>query len=92
MYLSIFESGEKVAAEALPIDPASLYRAFEQVADGRKKKGKRYPLPLLLTLLRLRQTGRRNHDQWYRGLEQRTTKLAALAIELAEALPDQFHV
>ncbi len=53
MYLSIFERGEKVAAEALPIDPASLYRAFEQVADGRKKKGKRYPLPLLLTLLML---------------------------------------
>ncbi len=53
MYLSIFESGEKVAAEALPIDPASLYRAFEQVADGRKQKGKRYPLPLLLPLLML---------------------------------------
>jgi hypothetical protein len=30
-----------------------LYRAFEQVRDGRKKKGKRYPLPLLLTLLML---------------------------------------
>ncbi len=37
----------------MTIDPASLYRAFEQVADGRKKKGKRYPLPLLLTLLML---------------------------------------
>jgi hypothetical protein len=53
MYLSIFESGEPEAAEGLSIDPASLYRAFEQVADGRKKKGKRYPLPLLLTLLLL---------------------------------------
>jgi predicted transposase YbfD/YdcC len=53
MYLSIFESGEKVAAERLSIDPASLYCAFEQVRDGRKKKGKRYPLPLLLTLLLL---------------------------------------
>lgn len=53
MYLSIFESGEKVAAERLTIDPASLYGAFEQVADGRKKKGKRYPLPLLLALLML---------------------------------------
>jgi hypothetical protein len=30
-----------------------LYRAFEQVTDGRRKKGKRYPLPLLLTLLML---------------------------------------
>jgi hypothetical protein len=54
MYLSIFASAEEMAAEALTIDPASLYSAFEQVADGRKKKGRRYPLPLLLTLLRLR--------------------------------------
>ena len=53
MYLSIFESGEPEAAEGLSIDPASLYRAFEQVTDGRKKKGKRYPLPLLLTVLML---------------------------------------
>ena len=51
MYLSIFDAGEKVAAEGLSVDPASLYCAFEQVTDGRKKKGKRYPLPLLLTLL-----------------------------------------
>ena len=49
MYLNIFESGDEV----LTIDPASLYGAFEQVTDGRKKKGKRYPLPLLLTLLLL---------------------------------------
>ena len=53
MYLSIFESGEPGAVEALSIGPASVYSAFEQVTDGRKKKGKRYPLPLLLTLLLL---------------------------------------
>jgi len=53
MYLSIFDGGEPGAAEGLSIDPASLYCAFEQVRDGRKKKGKRYPLPLLLTLLLL---------------------------------------
>jgi predicted transposase YbfD/YdcC len=53
MYLSIFETGEKVAAAGLNIDPTSLYCAFEHVTDGRKKKGKRYPLPLLLTLLLL---------------------------------------
>ena len=53
MYLNIFESGEKEATTALSIDAASLYSAFEQVTDGRKKKGKRYPLPLLLTLLML---------------------------------------
>lgn len=53
MYLSIFESGEEGAPAGLSIDPASLYRAFEHVTDGRKAKGKRYPLPLLLTLLML---------------------------------------
>ncbi len=53
MYLSIFENGDEGAAEALSIDPASLYGAFEQVRDGRKRKGKRYPLPLLLTVLML---------------------------------------
>src|SRR5690348_6242098 len=53
MYLSIFETGEEPASDRLRMDPASLYTAFEQVTDGRKKKGKRYPLPLLLTLLLL---------------------------------------
>src|SRR5260370_32425313 len=53
MSLSTFELGDKVAAEALSIDPASLYSAFEQVRDGGKRKGKRYPVPLLLTLLLL---------------------------------------
>src|SRR5579885_2708497 len=53
MYLSIVQDVEKEAVEGLSIDPASLYRAFEQVTDGRKAKGKRYPLPLLLTLLLL---------------------------------------
>src|SRR6266702_5781832 len=53
MYLSIFDGGEKAAVEVLSSDPASLYCAFEQVRDGRKRKGKRYPLPLLLTVLML---------------------------------------
>jgi len=53
MYLRIFDGGQTAAAEALSIDPASLYGAFEQVTDGRKNKGKRYPLPFLLTLLML---------------------------------------
>ena len=53
MYLTIFEKAEKAGIEVLTIAPASLYHAFEQVTDGRKAKGKRYPLPLLLTLLLL---------------------------------------
>jgi predicted transposase YbfD/YdcC len=57
MYLSIFENGEPGAVEGLSIDPASLYHAFEQVTDGRKPKGKRYPLSLILTLLMLGKLG-----------------------------------
>ena len=53
MYLTMFESVEKAVAQGLIMDPDSLYSAFEQVTDGRKKQGKRYPLPLLLTLLLL---------------------------------------
>jgi hypothetical protein len=53
MYLSIFDEGEQVDPGSFSIDPASLYRAFAQVKDGRKKKGKRYPLALILTLLLL---------------------------------------
>lgn len=53
MNLTIFDDGEQVDQEALAIEAASLYRAFEQVKDGRKSKGKRYPLALLLTLILL---------------------------------------
>src|ERR1700687_2419649 len=53
MKRSIFEEGEQVGQGARSLDPPSLYRAFEQVKDGRKQKGKRYPLALILTLLML---------------------------------------
>jgi predicted transposase YbfD/YdcC len=53
MYNSIFDHGEQIGNEALAVDAASFYQAFEQVKDGRKKKGKRYPLALLLTLILL---------------------------------------
>ncbi len=92
MYLSIFDSGEKVAAEGLTIDPASLYSAFAQVADGRKKKGKRYPLPLLLTLLLL---GKLAGETTVNGIVdscERKTSLAARSIELAEAVSHQFNL
>jgi hypothetical protein len=92
MYLSICENGDEGAAEALSIDPASLYGAFEQVRDGRGKKGKRYPLPLLLTVLML---GKLAGETSVNGIVdscERTTSLVALSIELAEALSDQFHV
>ncbi len=53
MNLTIFDHCEQVSQEALKVDTASLYRAFEHVKDGRERKGKRYPLELLLTLILL---------------------------------------
>ena len=92
MNLSIFESGEKVVAQALTIDPASLYCAFEQVADGRKKKGKRSPLPRFVTLLLL---GKLAGETTVSGIVdscQRKTSVVARSIGLAQALSDQFDV
>jgi predicted transposase YbfD/YdcC len=51
--LIIFDQVAQINQESLVIEPASLYQAFEQVKDGRGKKGKRYPLPLILTLIML---------------------------------------
>jgi predicted transposase YbfD/YdcC len=53
MDLITFAVVEQINQESLEIDAASLYRAFEQVKDGRGKKGIRYPLALILTLIML---------------------------------------
>jgi predicted transposase YbfD/YdcC len=51
--LITFNQAEQIEQESLTVDAASLYRAFEQVKDGRGKKGKRYPLAFILTLIML---------------------------------------
>jgi len=53
MDLSTFGQVEQISQHALTIDAASLYRAFEQVKDRRGKKGTRYPLAFVLTLIML---------------------------------------
>jgi predicted transposase YbfD/YdcC len=53
MDLTTFDQGEQVGQESLMIDTASFYQAFEQVKDGRGRRGKRYPLALILTLIML---------------------------------------
>jgi DDE_Tnp_1-associated len=50
MNLTIVDPVEEVAPGPFPIDPTSLYHAFAQVQDGRKRRGKRYPVALILTL------------------------------------------
>jgi hypothetical protein len=41
----------ELVGQAEPIDALSLYAAFQDLPDGRKKRGVRYPLALLLTLI-----------------------------------------
>ena len=53
MDLTIFATGGQARQDAGVIDHASLYCAFEKVKDGRKKKGVRYPLAFVLTLITL---------------------------------------
>lgn len=53
MNLTICDSLLPGTPTPLPIDPQSLYAALEQVKDGRKRRGKRYPLALIFTLLLL---------------------------------------
>jgi predicted transposase YbfD/YdcC len=53
MDLSIFEQSGQVSQESLAINPASLYQAFEKVKDRRERKGTRYPLAFVLTLIML---------------------------------------
>jgi predicted transposase YbfD/YdcC len=53
MNLTICDALLPTPSAACEISPGSLYHALEQVKDGRKARGKRYPLALILTLLLL---------------------------------------
>ena len=53
MDLSTFDEGAQFSQGSLAISPASFYREFEKVKDRRGKKGRRFPLPFVLTLLML---------------------------------------
>ena len=53
MNLSTLDQIGQGGQDSLAIDPASLYHALEQVKDRRGKKGTRYPLAFLLTLILL---------------------------------------
>jgi DDE_Tnp_1-associated/Transposase DDE domain len=53
MNLSTLGPIGQASQESLAVDPASLYHALEQVKDKRGKRGQRYPLAFLLTLILL---------------------------------------
>lgn len=53
MNLTIFDAVQQSPSGACARDARSLYHALEHVKDGRKARGKRYPLALILTLVLL---------------------------------------
>jgi hypothetical protein len=53
MDLTTFDQVEQIGQESLAINAASLYQAFGKVKDGRGKKGVRFPIELILTLVTL---------------------------------------
>jgi hypothetical protein len=63
IHLTIFDQAVQPGQEPLARDAASLYRAFEQVKDGRGKKGRRYPLVFFFYLDSLRKDGRDERSQ-----------------------------
>src|SRR5260370_8174827 len=75
-------TGDQVAQGSygsLAIDAASLYRAFEQVKDRRGKKGKRYTLALILTLIMLaKMAGETKIDGMVYWIELRKKELKSL--------------
>ena len=51
MNYTTFEEAMKQADVPVEVDAHSVYRAFEQVVDGRHKRGVRYSVALILTLI-----------------------------------------
>src|SRR5690349_13944547 len=57
-YITLSEAMEQVGRGLeQEIDALSVYRAFEQVEDGRHKRGVRYSVALILTLILLGKLG-----------------------------------
>lgn len=51
MNYNMFQEVMEPVRDEPQIDALSVYRAFEQIQDGRKKRGVRYSVPLILTLI-----------------------------------------
>src|SRR5271157_6266447 len=51
MNYTTFQEAVEQAELPMEVDALSVYRAFEQVADGRHKRGVRYSVALILTLI-----------------------------------------
>jgi predicted transposase YbfD/YdcC len=77
--LTTFGQTEQIDQLSVSIDAVSLYRAFEQVKDGRGKKGKRYPLAFILTLILLgKMAGQTKIDGIINWINERKKELKKL--------------
>jgi predicted transposase YbfD/YdcC len=76
IHLTIFDQAAQLGREPLARDAASLYQAFEQVKDGRGKKGRRYPLALLFTLILLgKMVGMKDLNQIVAWIDERKSMI-----------------
>ena len=79
MYCSILDQIGQLGQGAVEVDAVSLYRAFEQVKDGRGKKGKRYPLAFLLTMILLgKMAGQTKMDGIINWIHERSKEIKKL--------------
>lgn len=79
MDFTMLGEGAQLLQGSLIIEEASLYKAFEQVKDGRKEKGKRYPLALILSLLFLgKMAGEKNIKGVVEWVQERKNLLKQL--------------
>ena len=73
-YNMLQEVMEQAADEQQQIEALSVYRAFEQIEDGRHKRGVRYSSALILTLIVLAKmagmTSLAGIAEWVRGLSR----------------------
>jgi len=88
MNYSTFENTLEQVDLPLDIDAMSVYRALEQVEDGRHKRGVRYSMALILTLILLAKVAGMTTPaaiaHWVRGLSELAEPgVAADAAELS---------
>jgi hypothetical protein len=74
MNYNMFENTLERVHLPLDIDAMSVYRALEQVEDGRHKRGVRYSVALILTLILLAKVAGMTTPaaiaHWVRGLSE----------------------
>ena len=65
MNYTTLEAAMEQAGLPVEVDALSVYRAFEQIQDGRQKRGVRYSSALILTLIVLARIGGDDELGWY---------------------------